>query len=354
MKFQSVPRRWWALLLSATLLATLVAGCTHLHSGHTNTRDYSTGDAPVDPPDNHEGHKKYDEMVSGGELYKMSCGSCHNARPIGERPFSNTEVYTTHMRQLAYLTGKEQRALIAYMRRWHDVGPPTPEVEPSPKRFFFSQPISELRDKAPAKAGKDAAPQEQAQPGADKPLSQRLQAILFNGSSVTPIIQKHALLFQPAIPFSLENDRGERIQVDAAAERRPVVLVFYLGYNCAECVAQLWALEKDLALFDELGTKVVAISDDPAEHTSAKFKKYGRFRFPVLSDPGNSVAEAYGVFQPAGGDRPESRQHGIFVINREGRVSWTNVGSEPYLDNRSILIEIARGAGLTGRSVSAP
>ena len=99
---------------------------------------------------------------------------------------------------------------------------------------------------------------------------------------------------------------------------------------------------------------MVTISDDSPEHTAGQFKKHGRFRFPVLSDPGNTVAEAYGVYQPAGGDRPESRQHGIFVINRDGRVSWTNLGSKPYLDNRSLLIEIARGAGLMGRSVSAP
>ena len=30
---------------------------------------------------------------------------------------------------------------------WLWVGPPTPDVEPSPRRFIFSQPISELREK---------------------------------------------------------------------------------------------------------------------------------------------------------------------------------------------------------------
>jgi hypothetical protein len=62
------------------------------------------------------------------------------------------------MREPAYLAGKEYRQLMLYMCRWHEIGPPTPDVPPSPKRFFFSQPISEPRDKAPGHAGKDAAP----------------------------------------------------------------------------------------------------------------------------------------------------------------------------------------------------
>jgi hypothetical protein len=154
---------WWrALVGSALLLATLAAGCSQIPSAHTNSRNYSYGDAPVDPPQPGD-RGKFDDYVKGGELFKMSCGSCHNQRPLGERPFSNAEICMAHMRESAYLTGKEYRQLMLYMRRWHDVGPPTPDVPPSPKRFFFSQPITELRDKAPAKAEKDAAPP--AQPG---------------------------------------------------------------------------------------------------------------------------------------------------------------------------------------------
>ena len=37
-----------------------------------------------------------------------------------------------------------------FLRYWHDIPPQTPPVEPSPKRFIFSQPISELRPEQPA------------------------------------------------------------------------------------------------------------------------------------------------------------------------------------------------------------
>jgi hypothetical protein len=146
------------------MLLAVLAGCWQTPSAHTISRNYSFGDAPVDPPPLCEGGK-YDDYVTGGHLYKMLCGSCHNARPLGERPFSNGEICTAHMRDSAYLTGKEYRQLIYFMRRWADVGPPTPDVPPSPRRFFFSQPISELRGKDSGKEEKGAAPP--APPGKD-------------------------------------------------------------------------------------------------------------------------------------------------------------------------------------------
>jgi hypothetical protein len=123
--------------------AAVCAGCRAISSAHTASRNYSLGDAPVDPPLVH--NASYEQCLTGGRVFKMYCASCHNARPLGERPFANYEVAATHMREQAYLTGAEYRALIHFLRRWQDVGPPTPEAEPAPKRFEFSQPISELR-----------------------------------------------------------------------------------------------------------------------------------------------------------------------------------------------------------------
>jgi hypothetical protein len=51
------------------------------------------------------------------------------------------------MRVVADLTGKEDAKLMEFLRRWNDVPPPQQHETPSPKRFFFSQPIPELRDK---------------------------------------------------------------------------------------------------------------------------------------------------------------------------------------------------------------
>ena len=135
-----------SLSLSSLILSALAAcstGCRPVPSAHTISRNYSLGDSPIDPPAVRDG--SYEECLTGGRIFNMYCASCHNARPLGERPFANYEVATSHMREQAYLTGAEYRALIHFLRRWHDVGPPTPDIEPGPKRLVFPQPMEELR-----------------------------------------------------------------------------------------------------------------------------------------------------------------------------------------------------------------
>lgn len=75
----------------------------------------------------------------------MYCSYCHNAPSLAERPFSQFRNIAAHMRVRANLTGKEYAKLMEFLRRWNDVPPPTPPVEPTPKRMYFSQPIQELR-----------------------------------------------------------------------------------------------------------------------------------------------------------------------------------------------------------------
>jgi hypothetical protein len=82
----------------------------------------------------------------------MYCNACHNARSLAERPFSNYQNVAQHMRTRANLTGEEYAKLMVFLRRWHDIPPPHPPLEPSPKRFIFSHPIEELREQSPAAA----------------------------------------------------------------------------------------------------------------------------------------------------------------------------------------------------------
>jgi hypothetical protein len=139
--------RWLGTLAAAATLA--VAGGCETPSPHTISRNYGLrGDVPVDPPRPHS--EAADDCAAGGRLFRLYCGSCHNARPLGERPFSNYEVAIAHMRDQAYLTGKEYRQIIHFLRRWDNIGPPTPATEPSPKRLIFAQPIAELRSESPA------------------------------------------------------------------------------------------------------------------------------------------------------------------------------------------------------------
>lgn len=52
----------------------------------------------------------------GAEVYGYSCGRCHNARAAAERTDREWETVVDHMRVRANLTGREGRAVTAFMR----------------------------------------------------------------------------------------------------------------------------------------------------------------------------------------------------------------------------------------------
>jgi hypothetical protein len=143
------------LVLSAFLAA---AGC---YNTPVDTSDYAQGPAPkrmASPAAEAEACDCYKHELTGGQIFDMYCNTCHNAPSLAERPFSNFKNVAVHMRLRANLTGEEYAKLVEFLRRWHDVPPPIPPVEPTPKRFIFSQPIQELRPQTPAAGGTAPAP----------------------------------------------------------------------------------------------------------------------------------------------------------------------------------------------------
>jgi hypothetical protein len=131
-------------------LSALVAplGCYH---GAVEEGDLDRGPAPLRMPSPVKGNCCYEDSLTGGQIFDIYCNYCHNAPAVSERPFSNFQNVAAHMRVRANLTGKEYDKLVLFLRRWADVGPPHPPIEPSPKRFIYSQPIAELQSQSPKK-----------------------------------------------------------------------------------------------------------------------------------------------------------------------------------------------------------
>ncbi len=182
-------------------------------------------------------------------------------------------------------------------------------------------------------------------------LSEPLAAILHSRGSASAS-QQHALLNQKAPDFTLPDDRLQSVSLQQLGQNRPLVVVFYLGYGCSHCVAQLVSLERDLHYFRELDADVVAISADSPQHTADRFKQYGRFAFSVLADEDHAVATDWSVFHSATEQSDELMDHGTFVVDRNGQVIWACTGKEPFLDNRSLLQVIAKSQGLLPESVA--
>lgn len=157
---RSVRVPWLAgsILVFTGILA--LAGCCNTP---IDTSDFATGPAPLrmpSPAKDADACQSYEDSLTGGKIFEMYCNQCHNAPSLAERNFANFRNVAAHMRVCANLTGKEYAKLMEFFQRWHDVPPPTAPVEPSPKHFYPSQPIQELRDQTPA-AGGAAAPQQQ-------------------------------------------------------------------------------------------------------------------------------------------------------------------------------------------------
>jgi hypothetical protein len=159
--------RWWPVFLPVVSGALVTLGC---YNTPVDTSEYARGPAPLrmpSPAKEAEGASCYEDSLTGGHIFEMYCSACHNARSLAERPFSNYKTVETHMRVRANLTGQESAELLAWLRRWHDVPPPNPPLEPSPKRITFSQPLQELRPQQPAPTPPDRPQPDAAGAGAE-------------------------------------------------------------------------------------------------------------------------------------------------------------------------------------------
>ncbi len=177
-------------------------------------------------------------------------------------------------------------------------------------------------------------------------LTEGLSVILADAQFKPQAGQALPLLDVAAPDFQLPDDQKVEQQLSKLGKDRPMVVVFYLGYGCSHCVAQLLALDKDRHYFQELDADIVAISSDTSEHTAERFKEYGRFGFPVLADTDYSVSTQWGVYTPATDEKDEFMLHGTFIVDRNGKVIWGETGREPFLDNKTLLHVIAKSQGL--------
>jgi peroxiredoxin len=183
-----------------------------------------------------------------------------------------------------------------------------------------------------------------------RPLSGSLERLLGDATAAHVLTQGHPLLGKPCPDFELRDHLERPWRLGVEVPKGPVVLVFYYGYICTHCVGQLFALDKDVDKFRELGAQIVAVSPDRTDLTRERFSEYGPFHFPVLSDPDDRVSSMYGASEPGSNDASVKRRHGTFLISPQGIVTWCYLGDQPFTDNRTLLYEIARLQGRVSRN----
>ena len=133
------------------------------------------------------------------------------------------------------------------------------------------------------------------------------------------------------LPVTLDGYRG-----------KPLVLIFYLGHGCLHCAEQLEAIAGRTDDFKAAGLPVLAISTDTVGELSISQGNYSPdgkpFPFPLVADPGLATFKAYGTHD----DFEGKALHGTFLIDPAGRILWSDIAADPFMDIDFLLKESQR------------
>lgn len=94
--------------------------------------------------------------------------------------------------------------------------------------------------------------------------------------------------------FTLFGPDGNPVSSADLLMHGPLVISFYRGVWCPYCNMELQALQEALPQFEAMGAKLVAISPQNPVN-SRKSVRQNNLTFPILSDPHNDVAAAFGL-----------------------------------------------------------
>jgi peroxiredoxin len=94
--------------------------------------------------------------------------------------------------------------------------------------------------------------------------------------------------------FVLNDPDGRPVSAADLLSEGPLVVSFYRGVWCPYCNMELQALQGALPSFRELGAQLIAISPQNAVNSRKSIRTDG-LEFPILSDPGNETAAAFGL-----------------------------------------------------------
>lgn len=118
---------------------------------------------------------------------------------------------------------------------------------------------------------------------------------------------------------------------------RNVVLIFYLGQECAHCMEQLQQASKRKEDFDKHNAVVLAVSSNKPED-NADAQKLKPMSLRLLSDERWENAKRFLSYD----DFENLEIHSTIFIDAKGRIRWVQRGGDPFTDFDGLLKEIER------------
>ena len=128
-----------------------------------------------------------------------------------------------------------------------------------------------------------------APPWAHEPMHHATAELIASGAA-----KRAAKVGEKAPAFSLKDPDGNRVSSTRLLSQGPLIITFYRGVWCPYCNMDLQALQAALPMIEQYGASLVAISPQTQANSRRSVRENG-LTFPILSDPHNDVAAAFGL-----------------------------------------------------------
>jgi peroxiredoxin Q/BCP len=135
--------------------------------------------------------------------------------------------------------------------------------------------------------------------------------------------------------FSLTSTTGDTISLSDFAGRNHVVLYFYPKDDTPGCTIEACSFRDRIREIEDLGAVVLGVSpDDVASHV--KFTDKHGLNFPLLADPGATLAKKFDVWREKNlyGRKSMGIERSTFIIDKEGKLAamWRKVKVDGHDD----------------------
>lgn len=148
-------------------------------------------------------------------------------------------------------------------------------------------------------------------------------------------------------PVTVQDEKGETVDLQAAVSKAPTVLIFYRGGWCPYCNAHLGALSDIEGQLTAAGVQLLAISPDQPSKLYDAPKRKEQPKYQLLSDHSMAAAEAFGIaytvdektyarllrydtnLEEASGETHHKLPHpAVFVASPDGTIHFAYVNAD--------------------------
>ncbi|AMW06266.1 peroxiredoxin family protein [Gemmatimonas phototrophica] len=152
-----------------------------------------------------------------------------------------------------------------------------------------------------------------------------------DGKELAPTDIERIVVGSTAPDFALGKFGGGTVTLSSLRGAKNVVLVFYRGFWCPYCVAQLKEMRTLLTNELKKDTELLVVSVDDDAGTQKAIDRIAadgtKPDFTFLSDPDHTVIARYGILNPAG-TRRGIPHPATYVIDKKGVVRWRDLQTD--------------------------